>query len=84
MSDKSALSNIVLGSDGKVPDTDKPNDYAPVAVSASVCAGVGGIAGACTGGQFSIWRVVAGASSGAVLGVLLSLLGSKLKGASKF
>lgn len=58
---------------------DQDNSRLAMLLSAGAGAGVGGLAGGCTGGQFSALRMLAGAAGGGLAGALLSFLGGKLK-----
>lgn len=73
---KSVLDRITIGAD---KDLNKDDSNLALWLSAAACAGLGGVAGACTGGHFRAERLLTGAAIGGVSGLVLSLVGGKLK-----
>lgn len=74
---KSVLDRITIGADKDPPSKD--DSSLALWLSAAACAGLGGVAGACTGGYFRAERLLTGAAIGGVSGLVLSLVGGKLK-----
>lgn len=73
---KSVLDRMIVGVSAETPKGDIAQ---ALAISAAACAGLGGLAGACTGGQFRTERLLIGAAIGGVSGLVLSLVGGVLK-----
>lgn len=73
---KSILNSTVLG--GGEPTRKDDSDLA-WKVCAVAGAGLGALAGACTGSSYKVAKAFSGAAAGAALGALFSWLGAEMK-----
>jgi hypothetical protein len=74
--DKSVLDRMIVGVSAETP---KGEIAKALAISSAACAGLGAIAGACTGSRVSAERLLIGAGIGGASGLVLSLVGGVLK-----